>query len=82
MEERIYKCSNCGSVMEFDVESQSLKCVNCGTVIEIINDRSRIVEHPLDRFSYNRIQVSEKTSHTMECKSCGARVEVEAYPFR
>ena len=64
--------------MEFDVAAQALKCPNCGTVIEIINDRNKIVEHPLDRYSSSRIRADEKTSHTMECKSCGARIEVEA----
>ena len=40
--------------MEFDVAAQALKCPNCGTVIEIINDRNKIVEHPLDRYSSSR----------------------------
>ncbi len=64
--------------MEFDAASQALKCPNCGTVIPIINDQSKVVEHTLNRASMNKIRVTEKTSHTMECKSCGAKVEVEA----
>lgn len=78
MEERSYKCANCGGVLEFDVEAQALKCENCGTVIEIINDQSKIVEHPLNKYSSRTIRQEEKTSRTMECKSCGARIEVEA----
>ena len=62
----------------FDVASQALKCPNCGTVIEIINDRSKIVEHPLIQYSGRKISVEEKTSQTMECKNCGARIEVDA----
>ena len=78
MSEQTYKCSGCGGTMEFDAASQALKCPNCGTVIPIINDQSKVVEHTLNRASMNKIRVTEKTSHTMECKSCGAKVEVEA----
>ena len=78
MEEKTYKCENCGSALKFDVKSQALKCTSCGTVIEIINDQSKVIEHPLDKYSSRTIRPEEKTSHTMECKSCGAKIEVEA----
>ena len=71
------QCQNCGAMMEFDVGTQALKCPHCGTVIKILNDTSRIVEHPLTAASAQRIHVAEKKSATMECKSCGARIEVE-----
>ncbi len=78
MDDKIYYCENCGGVMEFDVESQSLKCPNCDTVVPIINDKSRIVEHSLTRRALQSIRAEEKTSHTMECRGCGAKIEVDA----
>ncbi len=78
MEEKIFKCENCGSSMEFDVKPQNLKCPNCDKIIEIIDDKSTIVEHTLTLEDRETIKTSVKTSSTMECKGCGAHVEVEA----
>lgn len=77
MEDKIYYCESCGGVMEFDVATQSLKCPNCDTVVPIVNEESRIVEHSLTHHAMRSIRASEKTSHTMECRGCGARIEVE-----
>ena len=63
--------------MEFDVATQSLKCPNCDKVIPIAHDKSRLVEHSLTRHAMRMIRASEKTTHTMECKGCGARIEVD-----
>ena len=76
MEEKIYYCEGCGGVMEFDVATQNLKCPNCGTVVPIVHDKSRLVEHSLTRHAMQTIRASEKTTHTMECRGCGARIEV------
>ncbi len=78
MSDKIYYCEGCGGVMEFDVETQSLKCPHCDTVILIENDKSRIVEHSLTRHAMQSIRATEKTTHTMECRGCGAKIEVEA----
>ncbi len=77
MEEKIYYCEGCGGVMEFDVATQSLKCPNCDKVVPISPDKGRLVEHSLTRHAMRTIRASEKTTHTMECRGCGARIEVE-----
>lgn len=63
--------------MEFDVATQSLKCPNCDRVIPIAHDESKLVEHSLTRHAVRTIRASEKATHTMECKGCGAKIEVE-----
>jgi predicted RNA-binding Zn-ribbon protein involved in translation (DUF1610 family) len=78
MSDKIYYCESCGGVMEFDVGTQSLKCPHCDTVVPIVNDKSKIVEHSLTRHALRTIRASEKTSHTMECRGCGAKIEVDA----
>lgn len=78
MAENIYYCSNCGGVMEFDVKTQSLKCPNCDTQVDIVNDKKKIVEHKFTKRIAKSITVEEKHTSTMECKGCGARVEVSA----
>ena len=77
MEEKIYYCEGCGGVMEFDVATQSLKCPNCDRVVPIAHDERKLVEHSLTHHAMRTIRASEKTTHTMECKGCGARIEVE-----
>lgn len=76
--EKIYYCENCGGVMDFDPASQMLKCPNCDTHIEIFNDNSLVIEHPLTLHDLHTVRADEKTSHTMECRGCGAKIEVDA----
>jgi len=76
MEQEIYYCENCGGVMEFDVGTQSLKCPNCDTVVAIENDTSLIVEHSLTAHAVQTIRAEEKTTQTVECQGCGAKLEV------
>lgn len=76
MSENIYYCSNCGGVMEFDVKTQSLKCPNCDTQVNIVNDKKKIIEHEFNKRIAKTIAVEEKQTSTMECKGCGAKVEV------
>lgn len=64
--------------MTFDVDSQSLQCESCGHTIEIINDASKVTENPLTRDRLSGIRAQELTSSTMECKGCGAVIEVDA----
>ena len=78
MADKVYYCSNCGGIMEFNVKSQSLKCQNCDTEVTIANDKNKIVEHDLNRRAMQKLSVSEKKSSTMQCKGCGARVEVSS----
>lgn len=78
MENKIYYCESCGGVMEFDVGTQSLKCPHCDTVVPIVNDTSRIMEHRLTMHAVQTIRAEEKATHTMECKGCGAKIEVDA----
>ena len=77
MDDRIFYCENCGGVMEFDVASQSLKCPNCDTVIPIVNEAERIEEHRLTHHAMQTVRAEEKTTQTMECRGCGAKIEVE-----
>lgn len=74
----IYHCKNCGSVMEFDPESQALKCPSCGSRETIDHFAERIQEHPMTLDARRKIRAEEKTSHTMECQGCGAKIEVDA----
>lgn len=78
MDEKIYYCENCGGVMEFNVGTQSLKCPHCDTVVSIARDAKQLVEHKLTRHAMQSIRAEEKDTHTMECKGCGAKIEVEA----
>ena len=78
MAEKIYYCEGCGGVMEFDIASQKLKCPNCGNSQKIKNEKSKIQEHKFSRKAAQSFGVTEKTSQTMECKGCGAKVEIDA----
>ena len=60
MENKIYYCENCGGVMEFDVESQSLKYPNCDTAVPILNEKERIVEHSLTRHAMQTVRAEER----------------------
>ena len=73
MDNQIYYCENCGGVMEFDVETQSLKCPNCDTVVPILNEQERIVEHSLTRHACRPYGRRKRRTQTMECKGCGAK---------
>ena len=63
-DEKVYRCENCGGIMEFDVKTQTLKCPNCETSIQIENDTSSIVEHDLtlDSKRIGIIQISNFTN--------------------
>ena len=78
MDNKIYYCENCGGVMEFDVGTQSLKCPNCGTEVPILNEKERILEHSLTRHAIQTIRAEEKATQTMECRGCGAKIEVDS----
>ncbi len=75
---QIYKCENCGNTMVFNPSSQKLQCPGCETTVDIAHDSSSIIEHTLNAYVANTIKASEKTSHTMDCNGCGARIEVDA----
>lgn len=75
-DEKVYRCENCGGIMEFDVKTQTLKCPNCETSIQIENDTSSIVEHDLTLDSKRIVKATEKESKTMECSGCGASIEI------
>lgn len=76
MSDKTYYCQNCGGVMVFDVNTQSLKCPNCETQVDIKNDQRKIVEHSYTKNAIKKIPVQEKKSSTMQCTGCGAVVEV------
>lgn len=76
MAEDIFYCENCGGVMEFDVASQKLKCPNCDNVINIANIKENIVEHKLTAHAMQTVRAEQKDSTTMECRGCGAKLEV------
>src|SRR5574344_590280 len=78
MADNIYYCSNCGGVMVFDAKTQTLKCPNCETQVKIVNDKDNIVEHNFTKKAEKTITVQEKSSSTMQCKGCGAKVEISA----
>jgi predicted RNA-binding Zn-ribbon protein involved in translation (DUF1610 family) len=77
MADNVYVCENCGGIMVFDAKTQSLKCPNCDTVAEINIRVDGIVEHPYGSKAAATYRTREKTSSTMECKGCGATIEVD-----
>ena len=79
MEAKSYQCEKWGSRMTFNASSQALQCESCGHQILIVNDASKVVEHPLtrDRLAGLRPDPGRETS-TMECRGCGAKIEVDA----
>lgn len=78
MADNVYYCNNCGGIMEFDISTQTLKCPNCETQINIENDKNKIVEHTFTKRVAKTIKAVEKQSSTMQCKGCGAKVEVSS----
>lgn len=78
MEENSYRCEACGGTMVFDPVSQKLKCPNCDSEIEIIHDEARVVEHTLTIDAMRQQKATEKTTKTMECTGCGAKIEIGA----
>ena len=77
MSDTVYKCDGCGGIMEFDAKTQCLKCPNCGNIKEVKIDKNTIEEHTLTIDAKRRITVEDKETHTMECKGCGALIEVK-----
>lgn len=75
--EKKYSCESCGGNMTFDVKSQTLKCEHCGNEIVIIDEKN-VAEHKLTASDLHILKPEQKTSHTMECKGCGALIEVDA----
>ena len=78
-QEQVFLCESCGSIMEFDVKSQTLKCPHCGLSMEIAHYEERIIEHPLTLKAKQRMAVEEKETKTIACQGCGAKLEVEQF---
>ena len=78
-QEQVFLCESCGSIMEFDVKSQTLKCPHCGLSIEINHYEEQIIEHPLTIKAKQRLTVEEKETKTIQCQGCGAKLEVEQF---
>ena len=72
----VYKCTSCGGIMEFDVESQCLKCPNCDSTMNIEHNEGSIIEHELTLEDKRKIKVEEKETTTMVCSGCGANIEL------
>lgn len=79
MADNVFYCDRCGGVMEFDVKTQMLKCPNCDTTVAIENNKEDIVEHTLTNHAMQTLKSEQKNSSTMECKGCGAKIEVAAH---
>ncbi len=77
MDEKNYRCENCGGIMEFDAKTQTLRCPNCDTTIQIDNNAADVEEHTFTASALNTYKVTEKTSSTMVCSGCGATIEVD-----
>lgn len=76
MSSTVYKCEGCGGVMEFDAKAQCLKCPNCGNSENVKSNDGIIEEHTLTIDAKRSIKVEMKETQTMECKGCGALIEV------
>lgn len=80
MEEAVvFRCETCGSVMEFDATAQMLTCPSCGASKEIAHHEEMVVEHSLTLDAKRKIKVEEKTTTTIQCSGCGAKIEVEQF---
>ncbi|MCR5625659.1 MAG: hypothetical protein K6G11_10585, partial [Lachnospiraceae bacterium] len=77
-EQKSYKCESCGGIMEWSSKHGAFECPNCGNIMEIENDSSKIKERKLTLAAKEKVSAAEKTSQTMECKGCGASIEVGA----
>lgn len=77
MSSTVYKCEGCGGIMEFDAKTQCLKCPNCGNSENVRSDNNVIEEHTLTIDAKRSIKVEYKETQTMECKGCGALIEVQ-----
>lgn len=76
MAEKTYVCEGCGGIMVWDPKTQKLKCPNCDNVMDLEKGTENIVEHKLTLGDKKKVTAKEKESHTMECKSCGAQMEI------
>ena len=76
MAENEYRCEACNGIMEFDAASQMLKCPNCDNQVPIYSDKEQIEIHDLTLDAKRMNQPSQKATKTMECKGCGAQIEV------
>ncbi len=64
--------------MEWDPKNYCFMCPSCGNTMKLDENKESVQENKLDLSAKNKIKVGEKKSQTMECKGCGAMVEVEA----
>jgi DNA-directed RNA polymerase subunit RPC12/RpoP len=70
-----FSCSQCGGLMEFDVERQNAVCRSCGYV-EVIEDETASVEEAEQALDYvlptTRAHCWAEAQHRLACSQCGA----------
>lgn len=80
-QERRFPCGQCGAVLRFAVDQQSLACGYCGHQQDIEESHERIVEHDLDdalrALDQQHHQPAEDVPH-IGCDSCGAHFSYDA----
>ena len=64
-----YKCSNCGSGMEYDTYSEMLTCHSCGR-----EDNVQDMQDPITKYVFTEEDAAEE----YHCHSCGAVIITEA----
>lgn len=73
-------CKGCGGRMEFDPKTKSLKCANCGTETKMADELSkgRHAIYDYERRLQDEGKDKEEKTTILECKSCGATIELDA----
>ncbi len=73
---KIYTCEGCGSVMQFDINSQKLKCTSCGNEISLENN-TKVKEYDffsdIDKFD----KEWENQVDVIKCSVCGAESTID-----
>lgn len=79
-QERRFPCGQCGAVLRFGVDQQSLLCGYCGHQQEIEESSERIVEHDLEQALRALDSAPLPTAEVphIGCDSCGAHFSYDA----
>lgn len=81
MEQKTFRCENCGGVLEYNPGVSSLKCPYCGTVNEGLGEKPPEQYEELDFNEARRLfDEAENTEEVqiVKCEACAAEVTLEA----
>lgn len=73
-----YTCKNCGAALEFDAAHQCIACPHCGQQSPVTPMGHPVKENALTQEALTNLGYHEKESTTLQCQSCGAKLEVDS----